>query len=270
VTTVAEIADDLGQLAPISLAEDWDNVGLLVGNRAADVSSVMTCLTLTANVADEAIARNAQLIISHHPVLFRAVQRLTAETVEGRMLLNLIAAGVSVYSPHTGFDSASDGINQQLADLLELSNIGVLRPIENNADGLVNDEHPIGAGRFGDLAAPTTLAEFIDRVKACLDISDLQFIGDKSDSIERVGIACGAAAEFLRDAADHGCQVLLTGEARFHACLEAQARGIALVLPGHYATERPAIEQLAKHLGLQFPELTVWASESESDPVQWS
>lgn len=270
MTTVSEIADELSQLAPTSLAEDWDNVGLLVGNGEADVSSVMTCLTLTANVAAEAITRQSQLIISHHPVLFRSIQRLTTQSVEGQVLLDLISAGVSVYSPHTGFDSASEGINQQLAELFGLSSIGVLRPIENTIDKSNADANPVGGGRFGDLPSESTLAEFIDLVKRRLRVDNLQYVGSDAVTIRRVGIACGAAAEFLRDASEHGCQVFLTGEARFHACLEAQAHDLALVLPGHYATERPAMERLAERIGQRFPKLTVWASESEFDPVRWS
>ena len=87
--------------------------------------------------------------------------------------------------------------------------------------------------------------------------------------VKRIGIACGAAAEFLRDAHCHDCQVLLTGEARFHACLEARALGMGLILPGHYATERPAMEQLAELLQQKFTQLTTWASQKETDPLQW-
>ena len=107
-------------------------------------------------------------------------------------------------------------------------------------------------------------------VKQALQIDHTWFVGDTASKIRRVGIACGAAAEFMDDAARHDCDVLLTGEARFHACLEARTRGIALVLPGHYPTERPAMESLAERLANQFPDLNVWASSVEADPVQWS
>ena len=109
---IAEVLKYLQELAPLDLAEDWDNVGLLIGTAQAEVSSIMTCLTLTPDVAEEAIREGADLIVSHHPVLFRAVKQLNDRTAEGRMLLDLIRAGVAVYSPHTCYDSAQAGINR--------------------------------------------------------------------------------------------------------------------------------------------------------------
>ena len=140
------LMDWLRQLAPLELAEDWDNVGLLVGDTQANVSSVLTCLTLTPNVADEAIAAKVQLIVSHHPVLFRAVQKLTSETSEGATLLRLIQAGIAVYSPHTAYDSAAEGINQQLAELLQIADVQPLRTVAPTNEVTTTKA---GSGRFG-------------------------------------------------------------------------------------------------------------------------
>src|SRR5262245_174279 len=113
--TVSAIAAFLEDFAPNRLAAEWDNVGLLIGDSRRPVERVMTCLTVTPQSAAEAVAQKAELIVSHHPVLFRPVQRITADTLEGRTLLELIRSGIAVYSPHTAFDSARSGINQQLA-----------------------------------------------------------------------------------------------------------------------------------------------------------
>lgn len=255
----------LHEFAPPELAEDWDNVGLLIGDPADEIRSVLTCLTLTPNVADEAISRGVQLIVTHHPILFRPIQRLTAETSEGRMLLSLIRAGISVYSPHTSYDSAADGINAQLARLLELQDVRPLRP--NIA--VTSGSSPSGSGRFGTLPHTASLRELIERIKPALRVSTVQFVGDLDRPITKLGIACGAAAEFLRDAARLGCEALLTGEARFHSCLEAEATNLALILPGHFATERPAMEQFANVLRSRFAELVVEASRTEYDPVKF-
>lgn len=263
---VTDVVSFLREFAPVDLAEEWDNVGLLIGAGGDPVSSVLTCLTLTPDVAAEAIERNAELIVTHHPVLFRGVQQITDATSEGRMLLDLIRAGVAVYSPHTSYDSANAGINRQLADALQLSGVQPLRPDATDEP----DNNPSGAGRFGDLATTIPLSEFVERVKTALGVQHTWLVGDPAASVSRVGIACGAAAEFMRDASDAGCQVLLTGEARFRACLEARTLGIALVLPGHYATERPAMQTLARILREQFSDLTVQASDVESDPIQWA
>ncbi|OYW24802.1 MAG: Nif3-like dinuclear metal center hexameric protein, partial [Planctomycetales bacterium 12-60-4] len=123
-----EVISALEILAPPKLAESWDNTGLLLGDREATIERVLTCLTLTPDVAEEAVSAGAQLIVTHHPILFKAVQRLIADTVEGRTVLTLARHGIAVYSPHTAWDNAPQGINQQLADLLELTDVVPLRP----------------------------------------------------------------------------------------------------------------------------------------------
>ncbi len=367
--TVRDLCHFLQELAPLALAEDWDNVGLLLGDEAAQVARVLTCLTLTPEVAEEAVQVGARLVVTHHPVLFKPVKKLNASTGEGRMLLKLLRHGIAVYSPHTAYDNAATGINQQLAELLELTDIAPLRPRpagatgelcklvtyvpegqldavrraiwdagagaignyracsfnvrgvgtffglddSNPAVGLAGrleqiDEvrvevicpasrlevalsalraaHPYevpaidvlplvsmpdgsGAGRYGRLPQPLSLRELNRLVAERLGQPHVQFVGDPAHRIESLGIACGAAAEFLRDAHRAGCQALLTGEARFHACFEARDLDLALLLPGHYATERPAMEELARRLAAQFPGLLATASDTERDPVQF-
>src|SRR5882672_6820935 len=115
MVSVGTIVEYLEQFAPPHLAADWDNVGLLLGDREARCERVMTCLTLTPAVAQEAIQADVQLVVTHHPILFRPIQRLTTDMPEGRMLLSLAKAGVAVYSPHTAFDNTAGGINDALA-----------------------------------------------------------------------------------------------------------------------------------------------------------
>jgi dinuclear metal center YbgI/SA1388 family protein len=371
VPRIADIIAFLDRFAPQELAEEWDNVGLLLGDRLREAPRVLTCLTLTPDVAREAIDRGVGLIVTHHPILFRAVKRLTADNSEGRMLLDLTAAGVAVYSPHTAYDSAGDGINEQLARSLGLTGVEPLRPLpgkreckivcfvprehlaavqealwsagagnigeyskcsftldgtgsfEGSAaakpavgqaqrfetvaevrlemicpEALVSEAlrrlraaHPyeepacdvyplaaqaarFGSGRVGTLSAPKgnsppTLADLLAIVREKLGTGPLPFVGDLQQPISRVALACGSGGEFLSAALAGKCHVLVTGEARFHTCLEARQGGIALVLAGHYATERPALEYLAGILSREFPGTVVWASEAERDPIQW-
>ena len=127
--TVADISDFLQAFAPLELAEEWDNVGLLLGDGADPAERIMTCLTVTPITAGEAIESRAGLIVSHHPILFRGCNRLAADSAEGKMLLSLIRAGVAVYSPHTAFDNTRGGINDLLADRLGLTNVRPLREV---------------------------------------------------------------------------------------------------------------------------------------------
>lgn len=262
--TVAAVAAFLKDFAPIGLAEDWDNVGLLVGDPGRDVGRVMTCLTITPATAAEAIRDKTDLIVAHHPMPFQPVRRLTTETTTGRLLLDLIAARIAVYSPHTAFDSAAGGINQRLAAGLQLRGIWPLRPSDTGPS-----DAGLGAGRWGWLQEPLTLGQLADRVKQFLSIEHLQIVGDRDRSVRTVAVACGAADDFLEAARDEACDCILIGETRFHTCLEAEAAGIGLLLPGHFASERFAVECLADVLADRFPELEVWAARHEHDPLHW-
>jgi|SRR5436190_5397009 len=260
--TVADVIAFLREFAPAELAESWDNVGLLVGDESWPAKKVLTCLTLTEDVAEEAASTGAGLVVSHHPLLFKAVKRITAETSEGRTLLTLLKAGVAVYSPHTAFDSAAQGINRRLAAKLGLADIRPLRPFA--------DESLAGGGRFGQLAKAVPLSDFLEQVRTVLKLEAVGYVGEADMKVRTVAVACGSAAEFLEDAARHDCDVLVTGEARFHACLESRSRGVAMVLAGHYATERPAVEELAAVIAQHFKGLEATPSAVERDPLQWS
>ena len=260
--TVGDVVAFLEEFAPVELAESWDNVGLIAGDETWPATKVLTCLTLTEDVAAEAVSSGVGLVVSHHPLLFKAVKRITADTSEGRTLLALLKAGIAVYSPHTSFDSAREGINHLLTVKLGLSRVQPLRPLDDEAD--------LGGGRIGWLPAQITLAEFLALVQDSLNVSAISYVGDPETKVQRVAVACGSAAEFLTDAERHEADVLLTGEARFHACLEARTRGIPMVLAGHYATERPGVEDLAAIIARQFPGLEAFASTVERDPLNWS
>jgi dinuclear metal center YbgI/SA1388 family protein len=273
--TVADVSRFLESYAPPRLAEDWDNIGLLVGDDRAQVTKIMTCLTITPASAAEAIREQAELIVTHHPLPFRPLKRITCQSPEGRMLWELIGARIAIFSPHTAFDSAAEGINQRLADGLALTQIAPLRLADpagissTSAAGATLASGPLGAGRQGGLPTPITLAELASQLKRLLKIESVQIVGDGSAPLRRVAVACGSAGEFLADAAEQGCDCLVTGETRFHTCLEAEALGIALVLVGHYASERFGVEGLADVLGRHFPDVAVWASRDERDPLRW-
>lgn len=262
--TVQSIAEFLEVFAPPVLAESWDNVGLLVGDRSREVRRVMTCLTITTATAAEAVQASVDLIVTHHPLPFHSLKRVTTDTVEGRILWQLMGAGVSIYSPHTAFDSAREGINRRLAEGLGLVDITALKPI-----GLDEGGEEVGAGRYGRLPTSMSLGAFADRVKAFLQIGNVQIVGAAQGLVSRVAVACGSAGEFLGAAREAGCDCFVIGETRFHTCLEAEASGVALILAGHYATERFAVECLADVLSRQFPDVQVWASREESDPLRW-
>jgi dinuclear metal center YbgI/SA1388 family protein len=257
---VQEILCWLDEVAPLQLAAEWDNVGLLLGDPTQQVSRVMTCLTLSEDVADEAVESSAGLVITHHPIPFRPVSKISTLEPTGKILWKLANAGICVYCPHTAWDSALKGINHQWAELLGLENV---RPLaEAQPDGT-------GVGRLGELSVPVTLGNFVESVKAFLRLDRVGVAGERSRVIRRVGIACGAGGELIPAAITAQCDTLVTGELSYHRVLEAKARGLTVVMVGHYASERFAMEYLARLLADAFPSLTVWASNKEGDPICW-
>jgi dinuclear metal center YbgI/SA1388 family protein len=366
MATIADVIRFFEELAPAELAAEWDNVGLLLGERTAEVQRIMTCLTITPESALEAIETKSQLIVSHHPVFFKAVRKLTDSTPEGRTLLALARAGVAVYSPHTAFDNSRDGINETIARRLELVDVAplvrhatseskvvvfvpeqdlhnVLSSMFAAGGGVIGQyrecsyrvggtgtffgseasnpvvgqrgrleevaefrvevvcheaavgavvaavrrahsyeepaidiyplrERPtaVGEGRSGSLRNETSLRSFADRVRAVLRSGPIQIVGEPDRLVRRVAVICGAGGAFLREVIRSGEDVLLTGEARFHDYLESRAHGLALVLPGHYATERLGAEELASRLTDGLPGVVATASTREADPVCWA
>jgi dinuclear metal center YbgI/SA1388 family protein len=362
---VREIVAFLNGFAPPALAGDWDNVGLLLGESEGPVERILTCLTVTPEMVAEAVSERVEMIVSHHPILFRATKRLSTDTSEGRLLLPLLRAGIAVHSPHTAYDNTRGGINDVLAGKLDLRGVTALRPRpgvpsvklvvfvpekdltavsdavfaagaghigqyrecsfripgtgtffgseatnptigqrgkreevseyrlevvcpESRIEAVVTalrkahsyeepayDVYPLrpaagpGEGRIGELPAPLALIDLAAQVKRLLPTQGVQIVGEDAKPIRRVAIVCGAGGEFLGDAIRAGADVLLTGEVRFHDAWTARAAGLALLLPGHHATERPGVEELARLLTQAFPGLTIWASRREFDPVRF-
>jgi len=263
MTLIQDVCDYLETFAPAELAEEWDNVGLLAGDPTRRVKRVMTCLTITAATVEEAVAGKADLIVTHHPLPFRPLKRIVATTAPGRLLWDLLTHAVAIYSPHTAFDSAPRGINQRLAEGLGLEQIAPLVPMQSVGE-------PAGSGRMGRFPEPMSLHKVADRLGAFLGIRQLQHVGQLDVQIQQVAVACGAAGAFLGAASQADCDLLVLGETNLHTCLEAEALGVSLLLPGHHASERFAVEQLAPELAAVFPTLEVWASARESDPLRWS
>lgn len=274
-TTVKCIADWMERIAPVRLSAEWDNTGLLLGDSQREVNRVMTCLTLTPESVEEAVTHRADLVISHHPLPFRPLKKITANEPTGRLLWELACAGVSVYSPHTAWDSAASGINAQLASRLKLRKVVPLIAEKHDAPPLLTSEsdsftnpkaESLGTGRAGDLERECTLAELAKLI--CEEVPYCRpRVVDAGHSIVRVGIVCGSGGSLIEAAVLSECDLFLTGEATFHQCLEAKGAGLSMLMIGHFASEKFAMDSLAALCRAEFASLEVWGSINEMDPV---
>ncbi|QDU77831.1 GTP cyclohydrolase 1 type 2 [Bremerella volcania] len=263
------VCEFLERFAPRQLAESWDNVGLLVGDPAQAIQGIVTCLTVTPEVVDEAIEADADLIVTHHPMPFRPLKQITTNTTVGQMLLKLIQNKIAVYSPHTAFDSCAEGINYQLASGIGLTEIRPLIP----SDQLDASESAsqVGTGRWGRIAEGSMpLARIAEMAKQVTGASMVKVLGRGTAEIESVAVGCGSAGELLTATIENKIECLILGETSFHTCLEAKAQNVALVLVGHYASERFAVEKLASILAEAFPTVNVWSSRQEADPIHFA
>ena len=246
MTELKEIYGYLKELAPLELAEDWDNPGLLV-DCGRPVGRVLTCLDITGPVVREAQEKGCDLVVSHHPVIFRPLKALQ----EGQVPCLLLKAGISAICMHTNLDAAPGGVNDTLAQWMGL------REVEPFAEGM---------GRIGwieEMSAHQLAQETARILHARVQWAD----GGKP--IRRLALITGSGGSMLEDAIRAGADALLTGESSHHAALDALAAGVTLVAAGHYATEFPVAQTLATRLGDRFRDLEVLVSEMDRDPYHY-
>jgi len=259
--TISQVTEALEHMAPLRLAAEWDSVGLLIGTHRPLIARVMSCLSLTPEVAAEAVREHADMVVTHHPLPFRPVSRITADTSTGRVLLELIHAGIAVWSSHTAWDSAAGGINDQLAALLGLDHV---TPIEPDAI------HPLaGFGRAGTAPEGMSVAQLSNHIAGRLRAKGVQVVGSPDRPASRVGIVCGSGGDSLAAVKQAGCTTFLTGEIKLHQALEARAMGLAVIAVGHHASERFSMGVLAGRLAEAVPGLSCWDSRDETDPIEW-
>lgn len=228
-------------LYPPELAASWDNSGFLVGRLDAQVESILFSLDVTDAVIDEALSIGAQLIISHHPIIFKPISHITDTTPLGAKLLRLTENCIAAYAMHTNLDAGEGGTNDTLANALELDSVELMG-------------EPPSMGRVGILKKAETLSTFGERVKQACGLRTIRVFGDPDSIVSRVGIVTGSGSNpaLFSDAKRLGCDVYVTGDIKFHEAQEAHDMGLALVDATHYASEVIALEQLSKSLNEGF------------------
>lgn len=359
-----EIVRFMEEMAPPCLAEDWDNVGLIAGSRNQDIKRVMVCLDVTSKVAHEAVEKKIDLIVSHHPFIFKGLKRITEDDPKGSVVYKLIRNGIGVYSAHTNLDFAVEGINDTLAGLLGLSNIrslkkykseklykvvvfvpeahvdqvrdamsnagagwtgnysdcsfmvkgkGTFKPLEGtnpyigsqgnmekvdeyrletivpreklkNVINAMTEAHPYeevaydvysteiegkeyGYGKVGTLIGVQKPESFISFVKEKLNVKNVRVIGNPEKEIGNVAVFCGSFDESMLSKLK-GVDVLVTGDLKYHASLDAAEMGLFIIDAGHFGTERIIVPKLARTLAEKFPLIEVETSVLEEDPIK--
>jgi dinuclear metal center YbgI/SA1388 family protein len=256
---------DLDRRYPPAWAESWDRVGLVLGEPEASVRRVLCVVDCVPETVAEALAGGADLIVAHHPLLLRGVSSVAPTTYKGRIVHDLIRAGVALYVAHTNADVANPGVSDALAARLGLVGSRPLRPA--SADGPAAGGGR-GIGRVGRLPAPMTLAELCAYAAERLPRTawGVRAAGDPGRRVATVAVSGGAGDSYLADAAAAGADAFLTADLRHHPASEhLAAGGPALLDAAHWATERPWLDELAGHLrdGLA---VETMVSDLDTDP----
>ena len=239
LATVNDLVELLEELMPSNLAEDWDNVGLMLGRKGKTVKKILLALDLSKEVVEQAVAQKIDLIVTHHPAIFKKLKRVVDNDWQQDLLLTLAENGIAVYSAHTNLDCVSTGVNDVLAKLLKLEDIEVL----DDSNGL---------GRIG-VVEEASLVEYAQAVKAAL-IADYVVIGDAGKQVRKVAVCGGAGSDLIDLALAKGADTLVTGDVKYHSAQQAVFSGLNIIDAGHQPTELPVLEKLADRLSLRFVE----------------
>ena len=262
MTTVADILHYLETLAPRSMKMDWDNVGLLCGSKKQTVNKILIALDPFEGVCEEAAQWGADLLITHHPIIFKPAKAVTDETSIGRSIMCLIRNSISAINAHTNLDQASGGVNDVLANKLGLQDIAVIDPCGIDANGA-----EWGLLRCGSVTEQP-LADFLAIVKESLGCEGLRYV-DGGKPVRKVAVGGGACAGGMLDAVRAGCDTFVTSDIKYNQFWDAYDLGLNLIDAGHFATENPVVAVLAQKIAAAFPEIEVKISENHHDCMKF-
>jgi len=262
MTTVKHVLQYLETIAPRSMKMDWDNVGLLCGDPEQPVRKILVALDPFEHVCREAGAIGADLLVTHHPLIFEAPKSITTQTSVGRSILLLSRSGISAVNAHTNLDCAPGGVNDVLAQTLQLNDISVINP--NGTDEAGN---PWGLLRMGTYEA--SLKDFLAHVKCKLGTPVLRYTNG-GKPVHRVAVGGGACAGGLMDAVDAGCDTFVTADVKYNQFWDAKELGINLIDAGHFYTENPVCAYLEAKLSAEFPEVVVEISKNHADCMEFA
>lgn len=261
---VQEIFQFLSEWAPLSLAEDWDPVGLQVGSLKSEVKGILVALDVTNAVLQEANKKKCNLLITHHPLMGQKEKGSIAE----RLAQKARKQKINILSFHTNLDSTSEGLNDLLAQQLKLKS---LKPLLKSR----SKKHPLsGIGRIG-LIRPMTLKQFLCHVARCTNLKNFRYVGELQQKIKKVAVVTGSGAGYFLEAKKKGADVLVTGDVKYHGALDALSEGVCLIDIGHFESEIGMIDcllsKLKKASFLKELAIPLYPCRIQRDPLKfWS
>jgi len=268
----SQIIEYMDGIAPIELAEEWDNVGLIIGDNEKEVKNVLVCLDVTTDILNYAIEENADTIISHHPLIFKSIKRIVNKDWKSTLISRMIKNNINLYCAHTNLDYAKTGVNWSLANALKLNKIENVgegkRIIYHNGDFTYEQEHTLA--KVGTLETTQKLTSFVDTVKQALNIDNIRLIGkvDNIDNkyINKVMVFSGSFDDDILHYIGSKIDVIVTGDIKHHTAIEMIEKGIYAIDAGHFATENIIVPVISELLKKEFPDINIISKSMETGP----
>lgn len=257
---VNNIINEMELLAPTYLKEDFDNVGLMVGDKNKEVKKVLLALDCTLKVIEEAKKENVELIITHHPLIFKRPSSITTDTLQGKKIIELIKNDISLYSSHTNLDSVENGLNDTIVSILGFDNFKILE--KNKRDDKA------GLGRIVSLNESIQLEDLISKIKKSLNINNLRVVKGK-DKVDKIAIINGSGQDFIGKAVALGADCIITGDTTYHFASDYKEMEISILDVGHFASEQITFFNVMENLKEKFKDVEFITSTVEEDPFSF-
>ena len=257
---VNNIIKEMELLAPTYLKEDFDNVGLMVGDKNKEVKKVLLALDCTLKVIEEAKKENVELIITHHPLIFKRPSSITTDTLQGKKIIELIKNDISLYSSHTNLDSVENGLNDTIVSILGFDNFKILE--KNKRDDKA------GLGRIVSLKESIQLEDLISKIKKSLNINNLRVVKGK-DKVNKIAIINGSGQDFIGKAVSLGADCIITGDTTYHFASDYKEMEISILDVGHFASEQITFFNVMENLKEKFKDVEFITSTVEEDPFSF-
>lgn len=257
---VNNIINEMELLAPTYLKEDFDNVGLMVGDKNKEVKKVLLALDCTLKVIEEAKKENVELIITHHPLIFKRPSSITTDTLQGKKIIELIKNDISLYSSHTNLDSVENGLNYTIVSILGFDNSKILE--KNKRDDKA------GLGRIVSLKESIQLEDLISKIKKSLNINNLRVVKGK-DKVNKIAIINGSGQDFIGKAVALGADCIITGDTTYHFASDYKEMEISILDVGHFASEQITFFNVMENLKEKFKDVEFITSTVEEDPFSF-
>lgn len=256
--TAKEIIEAIEEFAPLSNQEGWDNSGLQVGDPEILVDSALVGLDPTYELICEARDRGIKLIITHHPLIFKGIKRITGDDPTGRCIIEAIRNGIVIYSTHTASDKVLEGVSGAAAKMLGLQDVSVLE---------CDKDPEVGLGVVGNLPYPMKDEEFIKYVKQCLDVKNVRTSRPVGKKISRVAFCGGSGGSLIGSAIEAGADAYISGDIKYHDFFTGDA--LLIVDPGHFETEAQIMKVFVEVVKKKFPNFAVLIGEQIHNPVYY-